>query len=243
MSTDKHDSKLKIWDSVKLGSRVRWRTATGELYPAMVIGFTHPTARIRVRNDTTKSEMEIWIEQIEEVDAMSTEGAPHWTQRAAGALHGAGLLTYSSLRSDELLARVAGIIQANAPTIAKEHDMSTDKHSPTPWTYDRERCQIRATDKLGYGIMVANLVSLLPDQHAPETVVLTVDKIHQNGERILQAVNAHDELMTACEACSIAIAQLLENHDDICNDLGEPCLPALIEAEVLATSAFAKARP
>ncbi len=59
-----------LWNSVRLGSKVKWRTATGELQLATVIEFTATTSPIICRDEGQSRYVtgEIWVERIEEVD-------------------------------------------------------------------------------------------------------------------------------------------------------------------------------
>jgi hypothetical protein len=69
--------------------------------------------------------------------------------------------------------------------------------------------QVRAS-RQGYGLMIANLVSLLPTQAAPETTALTAAEIWANGEFIQRAVNAHDDLLAACERMELSMNGMAE---------------------------------
>ncbi len=61
-------SKRQLWNNVKLGSHIKWRTALNTLVTAKVVGFTTPTSMIKIQNDDDGHQSEIWIESVAELE-------------------------------------------------------------------------------------------------------------------------------------------------------------------------------
>lgn len=72
--------------------------------------------------------------------------------------------------------------------------MSESKHTPTPWRFDDNHMYVYCGDHV---IVTCN---------DPSTAVggLSAEEIEANAEFIVRACNAHDDLLTACEAVVLA---------------------------------------
>jgi hypothetical protein len=97
--------------------------------------------------------------------------------------------------------------------------MSNDKYAPTPWHLDKEGGDIRAADN--------TVVLYLPTKE--------MDMDFAAAIRIVNAINAHDELVAALKHCYALF-------DDIRNDWTDPRSQCR-EGWAIISAALAKVKP